>query len=328
MVQLVERRIIHAGEREYELVPNWGQLPDGWHWGQCAGVAIDSEDNVHVYTRTEHPYMVFDKTGKFIDSWGENDFGMAHSLWINPDDSLYVLSHKDHWIRKFDKNRKPLIELGKKGVASDTQYTKEQRAPGSPWLSGAGMPTYNGVGKSAGPFNEPTSIAQQPNNGFIFLSDGYKNARVHKFSPDGQLVKSWGEPGNAQENRNTKNNPNHFHTPHGIGVYGDRVFVCDREHNRIQVFSQDGDFLDIWTMMERPTDMHIDKDGIVYISELEDHVSIRDVQGNEIGRFGSERSHEPGKFWGPHAIWVDSEDNLYVGEVLEGQRVQKFARFK
>ena len=162
------------------------------------------------------------------------------------------------------------------------------------------MPTYNGVGKSAGPFNEPTSIAQQPNNGFIFLSDGYKNARVHKFSPDGQLVTSWGEPGNAQENRNTKNNPNHFHTPHGIGVYGDRVFVCDREHNRIQVFSQDGDFVDIWTMMERPTDMHIDKDGIVYISELEDHVSIRDVQGNEIGRFGSERSNEPGKFWGPH----------------------------
>jgi len=328
MVQLVERRIIHAGEREYELVPNWGELPEGWRWGQCAGVAIDSEDNVHVYTRTDHPYMVFDKNGKFLDAWGENDFGMAHSLWINPDDSVYVLSHKDHWIRKFDKNRQPIMELGKKGVASDTSYTKEQRAPGSPWLSGAGMPTYNGVGKSAGPFNEPTSIAQQPNNGFIFLSDGYKNARVHKFSPDGQLIKSWGEPGNAQENRNTTNNPNHFHTPHGIGVHGDRVFVCDREHNRIQVFTEDGDFVEIWTMMERPTDMHISKDGIVYISELEDHVSIRDVKGNEIGRFGSERSNEPGKFWGPHSVWVDSEDNLYVGEVLEGQRVQKFARRK
>ncbi|HEY2594308.1 MAG TPA: hypothetical protein VGK33_10445 [Chloroflexota bacterium] len=328
MVQTVEKHIIHAGERDYELVPNWGELPAGWQWGQCAGVAVDSQDNVHVYTRTDHPYMVFDKKGKFLDSWGENDFGMAHSLWINPDDSVYVLSHKDHWIRKFDKNRKALMELGKKGVASDTNYTKEQRAPGSPWLSGSGMPTINGVGKSAGPFNEPTSIAQQPNNGFIYLSDGYKNARVHKFSPDGQLVKSWGEPGNALENRNTKNNPNHFHTPHGIGVHGDRVFLCDREDNRIQVFSQDGDFIEMWTMMERPTDMHISKDGIVYISELEDHVSIRDVKGNEIGRFGSERSHEPGKFWGPHSIWVDSEDNMYVGEVLEGQRVQKFARLK
>src|SRR5690348_18483893 len=88
MVQMVERRIVHAGERDYELVPNWGELPEGWRWGQCAGVAIDSEDNVHVYTRTEHPYMVFDKNGKFLDSWGENDFGMAHSLWINPDDSV------------------------------------------------------------------------------------------------------------------------------------------------------------------------------------------------------------------------------------------------
>jgi NHL repeat len=319
--------IIQAGDRQYELVRDWGKLPDGWRWGQAAGVAIDAEDNVHVYTRTEHPYMVFDKSGKFLDSWGEGVFGVAHSLYINPDQSVWVLSHKDHLARKFSKDRKPLLELGTKGVASDTGYTKEGRAPGSPWLSGAGMPTINGVGHSGPPFNEPTSIAQA-DNGDIFLSDGYKNARVHKFSADGKLLKSWGEPGNAQELRNTKNKPGFFHTPHGIGVHGDRVFLCDRENNRIQVFTTDGEFVEIWNMMERPTDMYISPDGVVYISELEDHVSIRDLHGNEIGRFGSERSHEPGKFWGPHTIWVDSEDNLYVGEVLEGQRVQKFARRK
>jgi hypothetical protein len=72
--------------------------------------------------------------------------------------------------------------------------------------------------------------------------------------------------------------------------------------------------------------MYVDREGVAYVSELEDHVSILDLDGNVIGRFGSERSNAPGKFWGPHAIWVDSEQSLYVGEVLEGQRLQKFAR--
>jgi hypothetical protein len=84
----------------------------------------------------------------------------------------------------------------------------------------------------------------------------------------------------------------------------------------------------MWTMLERPTDMSIDHEGVVYVSELEDHVSILDLSGNVIGRFGSERSNAPGKFWGPHSIWTDSEGSLYVGEVLNGQRLQKFARVK
>jgi hypothetical protein len=115
--------------------------------------------------------------------------------------------------------------------------------------------------------------------------------RTRGSSPTSDLLKSWGEPGNAQELRNTKNKPGYFHTPHGIGVHGDKVFVCDRENNRIQVDTTDGEFVEIWTMMERPTDMYISPEGVVYISELEDHVSIRELQGNEIGRFGSERSH-------------------------------------
>ena len=84
----------------------------------------------------------------------------------------------------------------------------------------------------------------------------------------------------------------------------------------------------MWTHLERPTDMYVDREGIVYVSELEDHVSILDLEGNLIGRFGSERSNAPGKFWGPHAIWVDSVGDMYVGEVLEGRRLQKFARKK
>jgi hypothetical protein len=320
--------VVEAGERQYELVPNWGQLPDGWKWGQVAGVACDSKDRVHVYTRTEHPYIVFDKSGAMVDHWGEEVLDLAHSAYIDPADSLFLLSHRGHFIMKFDPSGKHVLTLGKRGEASDTGYTKEGRVPGSPWLSGGGLPVTNGVAYAGPPFHQPTDVAVA-GNGDIFVSDGYRNARVHKFSPTGELLKSWGEPGNAKDLRNTKNEPYKFHTPHGIWVEGDRVYLLDRENNRIQIFTLDGDFIDMWINLERPTDMFVDRSGVAYISELEDHVSLIDIATGElVGRFGSERSNAPGKFWGPHAIWVDSEGSIYVGEVLEGQRIQKFARKK
>ncbi len=106
------------------------------------------------------------------------------------------------------------------------------------------------------------------------------------------------------------------------------MYVADRENNRIQIFDLDGNYLDMWTGFERPTKLYVGADGVMYVAELEDRVSIVDLQGNVIGRFGSERSHDPGKFWGPHGIWTDSVGDLYVAEVLEGARLQKFARIK
>lgn len=319
---------IEAGERQYELVENWGRLPDGWRWGQVAGLACDSKDQVHVYTRTEHPYMVFDRSGKLLSCDGEGGkFDLAHSLYIDIADSVFVLSHKGHVIMKLDSDGQLQLTLGERGKPSDTGYTKEGRVPASPWASGGGLPIVNGVQYGGPPFYEPTDVAVA-STGDIFVSDGYRNSRVHRFSADGLLLKSWGEPGNAKDLRNTTDGPGLFHTPHGIWVEGDRVYVLDRENNRIQIFTTDGEYISMWTHLERPTDMYVDREGIAYVSELEDHVSILDLDGNLIGRFGSERSHAPGKFWGPHAIWVDSAGDLYVAEVLEGQRVQKFARKK
>jgi hypothetical protein len=318
---------IEAGDRRYELVEGWGQLPAGWKWGQVAGVACDSEDRVHVYTRTEHPYMIFDRNGTLLEHRGEGVLDEAHSLYIDPVDSVFVLSAKAHHILKFDAEGKHVLSLGTRNQPSDTGYTKEGRVPASPWASGGGLPITNGVGYGGPPFHQPTDVAAA-SSGDIFVSDGYRNSRVHKFSSDGELLQSWGEPGHARELRNTKEGPGLFHTPHGIWVEGDRVYLLDRENNRIQIFTTGGDFVDMWTHMERPTDMYVDREGIAYVSELEDHVSILDLNGNLIGRFGSERSHAPGKFWGPHCIWVDSQGDLYVGEVLEGQRLQKFARRK
>ncbi len=320
-------RIVEAGERQYELVEGWGKLPEGWHWGQVAGVACDSNDYVHVYTRTDHPYMIFDPSGKMVEHWGEGILDNAHSLTINADDSVFILSHRGHFILKYDKDRKHQLTLGTQGEHSDTGYTEEGRVPAGPWASGGGLPITNGVQYAGPPFHQPTAVVQA-GNGDIFVSDGYRNSRVHKFSADGKLLKSWGEPGHAKDLRNTKEGPGLFHTPHGIWVHGDRVFVLDRENNRIQIFTTDGTFVDIWTGFDRPTDVYVDREGIMYVSELEDAVTILDLQGNVLGRFGSDRSHVAGRFWGPHTIWVDATGSIYVGEVLEGQRIQKFARKK
>src|SRR5438046_10022914 len=92
-----------AGERQYELVEGWGKLPDGWKWGQVAGVACDSQDRVHVYSRTEYPYMVFDKSGEMVDHGGEDNFDLAHSLYIDPEDDVFVLSHRGHFNIELDK---------------------------------------------------------------------------------------------------------------------------------------------------------------------------------------------------------------------------------
>src|SRR6266540_5021681 len=302
---------VGGGSYRYDVAEGWGKLPEDYEWGEIGAVAVDNQDRVHVCTRTEHPVLIFDRDGNFLQSWGEGILVDPHGIYFDREDNVFYVDRKPGVVIKFNAGRQKVWETGDRDHPSDTGFTRENRT----------------VLRGAGPFNHPTDIALSASGDF-YVSDGYRNARVHKFSADGTLLQSWGEPGDAKDLRNSRKDPGKFHTPHGIWVHGDRVFLLDRENNRIQIFSTDGEFQDMWTELERPTDMYVDREGVVYISELEDHVSIRDLDGNVIGRFGSERSNAPGKFWGPHAIWVDSVGDMYIGEVLEGQRLQKFARRK
>jgi hypothetical protein len=320
--------IIEAGDRKYELVPNWGEMPDGWEWGQVGAVAVDSQDNVHAFTRAEHPYRVFDKSGKLLEAWGDGIFEDAHGMCITPDDTLWFVDRGPQLVLKFSKVGKHRLTLGTRYFKSDTGYTQDVREPAGPMASGGGMPVLNGVAHSAGPFHHPCDVSVAA-SGDIYVSDGYRNARVHKFSPEGELLKSWGDPGNARDLKNTKDSPGQFHTVHSVWEHNDRVYVADRENYRIQIFSRDGEFIDMWTDFERPTKLYVDpSENVMYVAELEDRVSMVDLDGNVVGRFGSERSNDPGKFWGPHGIWTDSGGDLYVSEVLGGARLQKFARVK
>jgi DNA-binding beta-propeller fold protein YncE len=176
------------------------------------------------------------------------------------------------------------------------------------------------------PFHYPTNLALSP-EGEMYISDGYGNARVHKFSAEGRLLFSWGEPGRG---------PRQFRVPHGIAVDGQKtVYVADRENSRIQLFTPEGKFLAEWTDVARPCQVFVDGIGNVYVAELGFHagmwpgttvpsvdapggrVSIFDRHGRLSARWGGGRNPcAPGDFFAPHGIWVDSGGDIYVAEVV------------
>ena len=151
-------------------------------------------------------------------------------------------------------------------------------------------------------------------NGDLYVSDGYRNARVHRFSRDGQLKQSWGEPG--------KGGPGEFHLPHSIVAHPNgNLYLCDRENNRMQIYSPDGEFITMWEDMRRPLDISIDSEGALVISEggvngMSPRVSIMDPDGNVLARWDSESAH---------GSWVDAEGNIYMALGAQ-ERVDKYVR--
>jgi DNA-binding beta-propeller fold protein YncE len=175
-------------------------------------------------------------------------------------------------------------------------------------------------GEDGGSLVKPTDTAVA-SNGDLFVSDGYGNARVHRFSSDGEHLLSWGQEGAG---------PGQFNTPHCVRLDKyDRVWVCDRNNRRIQIFDVDGNLLDQREARRRPDGIYIDEDeDVVYVSEIEKQVSIYTIDGELIAQWGGGvESHKPGQFvGGPHGIWVDSFGDLYVTEALTEGRIQKFVR--
>jgi DNA-binding beta-propeller fold protein YncE len=293
----------------YEADDRWAKLPPGWDWSEVAAVATDSRDRVYVFDRGEHPVMVFDSDGTFVRAWGEGVFARPHGLFVGPDDSVYCTDDLDHTVRKFDQDGRLLLTLGRSGQPSD---------------SGATGMDYRTIVRACAPFHYPTNVAISP-RGEIYVSDGYGNARVHKFSPDGRLLVSWGEPGGG---------PGQFRIPHGIAV--DRegvVFVADRENSRLQLFTPGGDYLTEWADVARPCQVAFDGHGDVYVAELGfragmwpgttappeapgGRVSVFGRDGSLRARWGGGRDPcAPGDFFAPHGICVDRRGDVYVAEV-------------
>ena len=293
----------------YEVVPNWEQLPENWSFYEATSVAVDSQDRVYVFNRGEHPVIVFDRDGRFLDAWGEGLFVRPHGIWIGADDTLYLVDDADHTVRQFTPQGELLMTLGESGCASETGCVGND---------------YRTIQAGGAPFNQPCDLVIG-RSGDLFVADGYGNARVHRFSADGALKASWGEPGDAA---------GQFNLPHGIGVDSQgRLFVADRENSRLQVFSEDGALLTEWTNVVRPTQVFFDQEDNVYVSELGrraglfpwmeldstttgGRVSVFDSNGQLLARLGGgDNPCEPGDFFTPHDVWVDSEGSIYVAEV-------------
>ncbi|MBI4305986.1 MAG: hypothetical protein HY678_06660, partial [Chloroflexi bacterium] len=140
------------------------------------------------------------------------------------------------------------------------------------------------------------------------------------YTADGKYKFSWGQRGPVAVGIGD------FNTPHNIWVHRDRVYVADRENHRVQIFARDGKHVETWTDFIQPTDIYIDKNETVYVAELRSRVTICDIRGKVLARWGRFQTKDPGMFWAPHGISTDSKGDLYIGEVLEGQRIQKFRR--
>ena len=283
--------VFGQGTHQYTVQEDWWTLPEDWEFGWIPAVAVDSQDKIYVYSRSEHPMVVFDREGNFIDSWGDDILKDAHGIFIDADDNIYCTERDTHVVRKFTTEGELLMTLG---------------TPDEPGAEGE-------------PFNKPTDFALGP-DGEMYISDGYGNARIHKYSPDGELIKSWGQPGTG---------PGEFDLPHCVRVDPrNRLMVADRENNRIQFFTLDGEYIEEWGDLLQPDTIYIDDDDLVYIAELGQRISIMTLDGEVISQWGSERgSTVPGEFLAcPHGIWLDSHGDIYVGEVQADARLQKFIR--
>jgi DNA-binding beta-propeller fold protein YncE len=293
------------GKYTYELVDWQAKFPGGWQPTEVNSLAIDSQDRLYAFNTGEYPVTVFDRDGNLLNTWGKDSFTHSHGAFIGPDDSVYCADDGNHTVNKFTPEGKLLLTLGKKGQPSDTGFTFE--GEGGKKLNF--FEALTTVKRGGPPFNAPTGVALSA-TGEIYVSDGYGNARVHKFSPDGKLLLSWGEPGKG---------PGQFVVPHGLAVdKRGRVLVADRHNNRIQIFDAEGKYLAEWGDLIFPTAIFIDANQVVYVSELmRPGVSIFDIDGKLLARWGNEgRTKEDPLFVTLHSITVDSRGNIYVAEVM------------
>ncbi len=214
--------IIGTGSYRYRFQRDWAKLPRWWNFGEAdlpgpprtsVKGAVAANGDVYVLCRAAHPVLVFDAEGRFVTSWGEGQFSsFVHGLTIDPSGNVWIADSGLHTVTEHKADGTLLRTLGMRGAAAPTLYGK--------------------------PFNMPTGVAFA-SSGEIFVSDGYGNRRVHCFSSDGELKHSWGQPGAG---------PGQFALVHFITADAeDRLYVCDRENHRIQIFATTGEVLAQWT---------------------------------------------------------------------------------
>ena len=278
--------MIGTGDYRYEYRPDWTKLPAGMEFQAPSAVAVDSHDNLYVFQRGDPPVLVFNRDGNMIAQWTRKD-GVpadAHLVYVGPDDGVYLADRDAHQILKYTAEGKLVMSLGNRDRA-------ELQAP----------------------FNHPADMCVAPPGsplaGEIFVADGYGNSSIHHFSPSGNHIDSFGSPGSSA---------GEFRVPHSVRVSVDgRIYVADRENNRVQIFSPDGEFIEEWTDFKKPMGVHIDTAGIVYVTDQVPRLSILTLDGQLLARGRT--------FEQAHNVYTDSAGNIYGADVAHHQ-VQVFRK--
>jgi len=301
----------------YHAVHGWPLLPDGRDLGAVAGVGIDTHGNVFVFHRNDRTWPPSDElsttpiasptvtafdaqSGKVVAQWGENTFAMPHGLAIDRNDNVWLTDVALQQVYKFTLDGELLMTLGERGVS----------------------------GNDSTHFNRPTDVAVAE-DGTVFISDGYRNSRVMQFSPDGLFLGQWGVNGKGV---------GEFDVPHGLSMDNKgRIYVADRENDRVQIFNQAGDFLGQWKSdaIGRPYGISVAPNNIVLIAdggEQPDNpphrsgVAVLGLDGSLIETFGRWGNYD-GQFQMAHDVAVAPDGTVYVGDITGG-RVQKFVKEK
>ncbi|HEX3703062.1 MAG TPA: peptidyl-alpha-hydroxyglycine alpha-amidating lyase family protein [Vicinamibacterales bacterium] len=271
----------------YQLVEHWAQLPPGTQWGVMSWVSTDVRGRVYAFQRDEptSKVLVFDASGKFLSSWGEGAFPYPHSLRVLRDGNVWIADRKMQQVLEYTPDGTLLMSIGEKGVAGDNRSRS----------------AFNGV-------SDMVTAA----DGTIFASDGEgANTRVVKLSKDGTFIASWGTKGSG---------PGELSGPHCITMdTGGKLYVCDRGNKRIQVFDQDGRFLDQMTQFGTPVSIAIDAHDQMFVATPapENRITIGTTKGQVLEKIEGLNS--------AHGIAVDAAGDIFVAESA-GKAVLKYAR--
>ncbi len=307
---------------------SWGQLPGGRKWGSTAGIAVGPDGNIWAIDRCGafgsrgtncaesplDPILKFDPSGKLLKSFGKGLFVSPHKITVDHDGNLWVADNglkdgKGQQVFKFDQDGKILLTLGKAGV------------------TGPGLDT----------FDQPTEVAVAP-NGDIFVADGHgekstANARMMKFDSHGKFIKTWGKKGTGI---------GEFDCPHTLAFDSQgRLFVGDRQNNRIQIFDQDGHFIAEWKQFGRPSGIYIDKNDVLYVADSESRegkpgygynpgcrrgIRIGSAKDGSVKYFVPDAAPYPatGDSTGPEGLTADAAGSMYGAEFT--MDVKKYER--
>jgi len=297
---------VFAEASEFTRDTAWPKLPEGWKFRMVSNIAGDSKGRIYVAHRGEHPIVIFDKTGKFLGSVGDGVLQQSvnYNLTVNPP----IPISREYWAHGLHVDRWDNVwvtDLGRQVVMKFSPEGKLLMTLG----------TLDQSGESPKNFHQPSSVTVSP-SGDIYVSDGYGNSRVVKFSPTGQYLKTWGKKGSG---------PGEFDTPHCITTDAKgNVYVAERLNNRIQVFDSEGRFLAQWPNYPRADSICITREGQAYVGTGKGDTRLYklDLSGRLIEAFGTENL-----FGYPHGIFVDSEGSVYIADPIADSASKPPSRF-